>query len=1129
MGQCCGSTKQTPEIKKLLERLQKLSNEGLGTFENSFKKPQDIKNKKGQLTKTQEDIYVVQGDEIYSPNYLEIREHFKVQKGSINKQGIVSLMSTHQVEYQPEYLDPLQVGVCSTPFDPFIYVKEIDYDLIYQRIEHSLQQTSIVLHKAIYNYLTNNKKLAGRNNPYMKDTAIFGNNDISRADYTHERGIAQAIYDVKCFFNGSPLSEQDYNQQYPEDIWSGIEKELMILRNAQLESWRKLYGEETRGGVGMVLRREGDGSLGYQADKGFGDQTGGLNEPGDGQGGADDQVYMEPSEDAMMVQPSSVKQSQSLKDAEMVGSKTGGKAYMNDLKSDDGGGSFKLGVGEGQNDGYGELGEQKGDNNQIQMTGEVNATNRNLLEDENGGGGQEGGETQNGAQQEQGNPQDQTNNNQGGNGGMMQPNTVTPPQDLKMELRQGEDYGWPYPPVQLPEPGPLFFKSNPQANSKRKTVFSSSDTPVHDSLWLAFHERIKGEFKDFKFDFSFLSNDEPDAGRALFGLERNLESHQKLTWINYYKAKRLSREFPNLKVEVNGFSPDDIYQGSLGDYYLLSVISALCEQPQRIKRLFSQRSRSPKGAYCVSLCTVGQFKDFYLDDIVLCRRIGNGNRPSNNKTTTIDLAFAQNNELEMWVLLLEKAYAKAHGGYYNIAQGGFGHHAFFDLTGAPSECITFKPKQPRMGELHHMRVQHHGQRTFFEEIRQSEISLLFDKLYDYEQQGFTMNCCSRSLTIKEEREYQKRLAIANKNKSNKQIEQERDSNQKSFGNGLLADHAYTLLGAKRLDNGTMLIKLKNPWGTTEYFGSYSDENIDPAILNQLGSYSLKQDGMFHIPVEVFANYFESINVCHFKNDFITSSISDVNTNSGFACFQFYVHEEDIHYFGVSQPDPNMLPQGHRLAYLSVVLIKCHGNGAFEVVGGKAQNDRDIWFRIHCTRGKYIAYVSTLWSDDNINVIPKGHPHSNSFSFWSYARKAIEFERVTDQTSLQECQEVFSKGMIEYASRHPDLKYYDGTEEDGFWKHARTLNVLTDFGYRIHYESFDKKGDKKFKVTHNVGLQKFEGLRIIWPESVAGTGRGEMYEISLKPGEERVVIAQRFSERVAYTLTKNSTATYVGKL
>lgn len=108
-----------------------------------------------------------------------------------------------------------------------------------------------------------------------------------------------------------------------------------------------------------------------------------------------------------------------------------------------------------------------------------------------------------------------------------------------------------------------------------------------------------------------------------------------------YKAKRLSHEFPHIQVIKHGITPGDIYQGSIGDCYLLSAMSAIAEFPQRLERIMLQRKRSPKGAYCIALCITGQFEEIYLDDITLCTRF---KQKDDDPDGEFGLAFAQNKD-----------------------------------------------------------------------------------------------------------------------------------------------------------------------------------------------------------------------------------------------------------------------------------------------------------------------------------------------------------------------------------------------------------------------------------------------------------------------------------------------------
>ena len=90
--------------------------------------------------------------------------------------------------------------------------------------------------------------------------------------------------------------------------------------------------------------------------------------------------------------------------------------------------------------------------------------------------------------------------------------------------------------------------------------------------------------------------------------------------------------------------PMDIKQGKLGDCYFLSALSSISEYPFIVKRLFETTEPSSYSYYGIWFFIDGLWKCIVVDDYFpTC-----GDRP----------LFSRNNENELWVLLMEKAYAK---------------------------------------------------------------------------------------------------------------------------------------------------------------------------------------------------------------------------------------------------------------------------------------------------------------------------------------------------------------------------------------------------------------------------------------------------------------------------------------
>lgn len=190
--------------------------------------------------------------------------------------------------------------------------------------------------------------------------------------------------------------------------------------------------------------------------------------------------------------------------------------------------------------------------------------------------------------------------------------------------------------------------------------------------------------------------------------------------------------------------PNDIRQGKLGDCYLLCSLSVLAEREKLIKRLFITEEANEVGCYAVWLNDNGAWKSIVVDDYFPC-------------TVNGGPAFTKTNGDEIWVLLVEKAYAKIYGGY-DIIEGGVPPHALRDLTGAPYDFLESEDPEEVW-------------RTLKESLSRK----------------YLLTCYTKATEIREE-----------KNPL-----------------GIQSGHAYSILDGKEVqtvEGMERIIKIRNPWG-----------------------------------------------------------------------------------------------------------------------------------------------------------------------------------------------------------------------------------------------------------------------------------------------------------------------------
>ena len=105
----------------------------------------------------------------------------------------------------------------------------------------------------------------------------------------------------------------------------------------------------------------------------------------------------------------------------------------------------------------------------------------------------------------------------------------------------------------------------------------------------------------------------------------------------------------------------------------MCAMSSLAEFPDYIRRLFVKQEVNPQGFYRIRFFKDGVWTTVTVDDYIPCDE---NNMP----------IFCKPKGNQIWMLLLEKAYAKLFGSYFSLT-GGDTSQALIDLSGCPTKYI----------------------------------------------------------------------------------------------------------------------------------------------------------------------------------------------------------------------------------------------------------------------------------------------------------------------------------------------------------------------------------------------------------------------------------------------------------
>jgi len=308
------------------------------------------------------------------------------------------------------------------------------------------------------------------------------------------------------------------------------------------------------------------------------------------------------------------------------------------------------------------------------------------------------------------------------------------------------------------------------------------------------------------------------------------------------RGEGLADTTPHLTL-FHSVSPNDLSQGAMGNCWLISSLAAVAEFPKLLTSLSKQQVLDPEGRYDLKL--FHPLKEEWVPVTIDDRFPVNG----------AELKYGRlSKDGELWPIVFEKAFAKMFGGYEQL-DGNSPLIALKALTGAVSDQLlniskeadgSWKCLTPNFKSL----TANAGLRPtpwpFGGGTAKKHPEELFELLEDFDD----FSCIMAASASEPAGGGQ---AIAGHSETRGE-------------DGIVYGHAYSLLNVEDdiAGTGIDLVQLRNPWGTGEMTGGWSDHSPlwdrHPKVRDAVGHVA-EDDGTFWLSKEDFFRMFDTVEVC----------------------------------------------------------------------------------------------------------------------------------------------------------------------------------------------------------------------------------------------------------------------------